>query len=376
MQYRVCRIASKVFYIDAGLIFWISKSVDQRFAKRLGIEMKRKCIICDQAKGKRTCHQYDKTMVCPICCAQLRNASCGNCSYYKTAEKYAEHKYRNSGGKSFTTVLDEKVDEAVDKALALVERKKLRKAEKHLAELLSRYPRYHMVQYGMGALYAIKGQTEEAISHFKKAVDIFPYFAEAYYNLGIAYKKKLDISNMVKCLDKAIRLSDADTNFHQQAKELLDGLENLVREQHGTDMETYGKAQEQFQLGVDLMEQCEWEKAIHTFVASERIVNAVPQIYGNLGICYAQLGRKSEALAAFDKALELDSQYEPAMVNKAMTETLAEGEKLDNKVKTVEYYKDFPMQNRSYVQYFLDESLRASDRKGNMPVAKGRTISP
>ena len=74
-------------------------------------------------------------------------------------------------------------------------------------------------------------------------------------------------------------------------------------------------------------------------------------------------------MAAFDKALELDPQYEPAMVNKAMTETLAEGEKMDNKVKTVEYYKDFPMQNRSYVQYFLDESLRASDRKGNMPVA-------
>ena len=166
------------------------------------------------------------------------------------------------------------------------------------------------------------------------------------------------------------------TIFHQQAKSLLDDVENLVREQHGTDMETYGKAQEQFQLGVDLMERREWEKAIHTFVAAERIVDAVPQVYGNLGICYAQLGRKSDALAAFDKALELDPQYELAIVNKALTETLAEGEKLDGKVKTVEYYKDFPMQNRSYVQYFLDEALLASDRKGSLPVANGRAISP
>jgi len=338
--------------------------------------MKRKCIICDRAKGKRICNQYDKTMVCPICCARIRNASCGNCSYYKTAEKYAEHKYRNSGGKSFTIILDEKVDEAVDEALALIERKKLRKAEKQLTELLLQYPSYHMVQYGMGTLYAIKGQIDEAISHFRKAVDIFPYFAEAYFNLGVAYKKKLDISNMVKCLDKATRLSDIKTNIYQQAKSLLADLENLVREQHGTDLETYTKAQEQFHFGVKLMERREWEKAIHTFVAAERIVNAIPQVYGNLGICYAQLGRKSEALAAFDKALKLDPQYEPAMVNKAMTETLAEGEKMDNKVKTVEYYKDFPMQNRSYVQYFLDESLRASDRKGSMPVANGRFISP
>lgn len=246
--------------------------------------MKRKCIICDQAKGKRTCYQYDKTMVCPICCAQLRNASCGNCSYYKTAEKYAEHKYRNSGGKSFTIVLDEKVDEAVDKALALVERKKLGKAEKQLTELLLKYPGYHMVQYGMGTLYAFKGQIEEAISHFRKAVDIFPYFAEAYFNLGVAYKKKLDISNMVKCLDKATRMSDSKTIIYQQAKSLLDDVKNLVRKEHGTDMETYIKAQEQFQFGVILMERREWEKAIHAFVAAERIVNAIPQAYGNLGI--------------------------------------------------------------------------------------------
>ncbi len=217
-------------------------------------------------------------MVCPICCAQIRNSSCGSCSYYKTAEKYAEHKFRRTGGKFFVIALNEEVDKAVNEALALTERKKLKKAEKHLTQLLSQYPSYHMVQYGMGTLCAFKGQTEEAISHFKKAVDIFPYFAEAYFNLGVAYKNKFDISNMVKCLDKAMRLSDAKTIIHQQAKNLLD------------------------------------------------------------------------ALAAFDKALELDPQYELAIVNKAMTETLTEGKKLDNKVKSVEYYKDFPMQNRSYIK--------------------------
>ena len=73
-----------------------------------------------------------------------------------------------------------------------------------------------MVQYGMGTLYAVKGQLEEAISHFKKAVDLFPYFAEAYYNLGVAYKKKLDISNMAKSLEKAIRMSDSKNILYGQ----------------------------------------------------------------------------------------------------------------------------------------------------------------
>lgn len=52
-----------------------------------------------------------------------------------------------------------------------------------------------------------------------------------------------------------------------------------------------------------------------------------PQLYGNIDICQVQLSWKSNALAAFDKALELDPKYEPGMVNKAMTEALVEGEK-------------------------------------------------
>jgi lipoprotein NlpI len=83
-------------------------------------------------------------------------------------------------------------------------------------------------------------------------------------------------------------------------------------------------------------------------------------VYGNLGICHAQLGHKSVALAAFDKALELDPQYELAIVNKTMTQSLVEGEKLGNKIKTVEYYKEFPMKNRSYIQLFNEEVLQKS----------------
>ncbi|MBW2150142.1 MAG: tetratricopeptide repeat protein [Deltaproteobacteria bacterium] len=254
--------------------------------------------------------------------------------------------------------MNEEVDNAVDKILALIERKKFKKAEKRLAELYSKYPNYHMVQYAMGALFAFKGQNDQAISHLKKAVDIYPNFAEAYYNLGVVYKKNLDVPNMVKYLEKAVDMSDADSDIHRQAKILLNSVEDIIREQSGTNLETYIRAQEQFKLGVEFMERNEWKKAIHAFSASARIVNTMPPVYGNMAICHAHLGNKSEALAALDRALELEPQYELAIVNRKIIQSLPEGEKLGDKIKMVEYYKEFPMKNRSYIQYVIEEGLR------------------
>jgi Tfp pilus assembly protein PilF len=60
-----------------------------------------------------------------------------------------------------------------------------------------------------------------------------------------------------------------------------------------------------------------------------------------MGICYAKLGKKEQAMTAFDKALEIDPNYELAILNKAATESLKEGEVLDGGVGMTNYYKEF-----------------------------------
>lgn len=81
-----------------------------------------------------------------------------------------------------------------------------------------------------------------------------------------------------------------------------------------------------------------------------------PQSYGNMGICYGQLGQKALALEAFDKTLELDPDYEPALVNRAIVETLQEGEKLPSgEVASVEYYKEYPLRKKSYIQSLVQQ---------------------
>ena len=57
-----------------------------------------------------------------------------------------------------------------------------------------------------------------------------------------------------------------------------------------------------------------------------------------MGICYAKMGKKRAALAAFEKALEIDPKYEPAILNKATTEELKEGQCLSADLKVTRYY--------------------------------------
>ena len=65
--------------------------------------------------------------------------------------------------------------------------------------------------------------------------------------------------------------------------------------------------------------------------------------HGNLGICYAQLGQKQEALASLDEALALDPDYEPALINRKIVASLEEGEKIPT-LRSVDYYKDLVRQ--------------------------------
>lgn len=110
------------------------------------------------------------------------------------------------------------------------------------------------------------------------------------------------------------------------------------------DLETFLKSQEEFNQAFSCIEKQEWRKAIDGFETCLIKNKNHPQSYGNIGICYAKLGRKSLALAAFNKAIKIDPAYEPALINKIAVKALKEGEILDQtNFQTIEYYKDYTL---------------------------------
>ena len=245
------------------------------------------------------------------------------------------------------------VEDMVDYALERVEEGDFREGAKILDKLKRKHRNHSYVNYGLGVLSGMKGDSDEAIHYFLKATELSSDFVEAHFNLGVAYQKNFKIPEMVAAYRTVIRIGAPDSDVVHQAQNFLDGIEKRLQDSDGIGLDEYLRGYQVFEHGVKHMQSGNWEAAIVEFNTSMKIAPKHIQSYGNIGICYANIGRIKEALDALDKAIELDPHYELALVNRKIVESLEEGQCLELKVKTVEYYKDYALSNRSYIEEFV-----------------------
>lgn len=318
----------------------------------------KKCVVCANKKGKRLCQVKDNKMICPTCCVDLRNADCENCQYYSTAKRFNESKKTKHGIKPFIAEINEDVENDVDQALLLLDKGKINKAQDIINILKRDHPRNYYIFYGLGVTHIFKKQYVESIKCFEKSIDIFPYFVAAHFNKAVACQKILDITNTIKSFKDVVEIGDPTDETVKEAQNILAMLEKSIYESEGINLDTLLKSKEKFDQGFLYIEEGKWEKAICEFETCLAINKNHVQSYGNMGICYAKLGQKAKALAAFDKAIELDPSYEPAIINRLEIVALKDGEKLDTcDHETINYYKDYPLKKKSYIQSVL-QNLR------------------
>ena len=318
--------------------------------------MKKKCVVCIKTRGKRGCKINENELICSKCCAEIRGEQCEGCPHYQTAQRYTAEKIRKSQStkEHFITEIYPEIDDRIDHALELIENGNNAQGEEIIDKLLPNYPKSHTVNYAKGVVYLQKNQWDKAIQYFDKATEIFPYFVEAHYNKGAAYQQKVDIKNMLRAYRKVVYYGNPDDMAVRRANSVLSDMERNVSKHHGVDLDRYLEAQDLFEIGHDSMTNNDFEKAIANYEKSIKIIDNLPQPYGNLGICYAKVGRKQEALEALNRALEIDPNYEPAMANKVLVEELADDAKLvGGEVKSIEYYKDYPLKRRSYLKEWM-----------------------
>lgn len=258
--------------------------------------------------------------------------------------------------KRFIIEIREDIDWKVDDALKMVEEGRVDEGAAMMMVLKAAHPNYHTVQYGMGVVHAFREELDEAIWCFKRAIEIFPPFLESQFNLAVAYHKKLDIGNTIKAYQKVVEMGASGNPLVAQAGGFLSMMEESVRRNDGVGLDEYLIGMERFEKAFAYMEMQKWEAAIVSFKECLSIVKRHFQSYGNMGICYGKLGKKEQALAAFDKALKINPRYELAAVNRAIALSLKEGEKIpDGPVEVVDYSKDYAAKNRSYIAERINE---------------------
>ncbi len=268
-------------------------------------------------------------------------------------------KFKKTKKKQFTIVLDEEIDGKVDEALSMVEKGFIDKGAVIIEGLMTRYPNYHTVHFGMGIVHAFRKQYDDAIRCFKKALDIFPYFVDAQFNLAVSYQKKLDPGNTIKAYQKVIEIGSGDDYLVRQAKDFLADMEEDIRKEQGIGLKEFLRSMDIFENACDYMEAEKWEKAITCFKDCLSIVKNHYQSYGNMGLCYAKLGQRAQAISALDRAVEINPGYEPAIVNRKMIAGLTADDKIpDGPVETIDYSKDYTAKKKSYIAEVIDSFRR------------------
>jgi protein O-mannosyl-transferase len=153
---------------------------------------------------------------------------------------------------------------------------------------LARNPRAFLAHNNVGLALLEQGQMDEAVAHFRKALEAHPGFAEAHSNLGNA-------------LFRQARLDDAIIEF-QRAVQLdprLAGARN--------------------NLGLALLEKGRADDALAQFFKALEVRPDIADIYNNMGTALRQLGRLTDAVYCCEKSLELQPGSALAWCNLGVT---------------------------------------------------------
>jgi tetratricopeptide (TPR) repeat protein len=294
--------------------------------------MKSKCPECGTGKARRRCHRVGDVEICSACCAGMRDPDCGDCPHYAVAARYEANRRRNSGlgPGDFMMEISPEVTEAVDEALKAVERGDLAQPMDDLKDLLRDHPLHDGVSYGIGVIHGLRGEIRESIGWFERAIEINPFNLEAHFNRAVSFQKLFDVVRCIRGYQKVVAIGEVDDPAVVQARSLIKDLSKSIEKSYGVRMEDYLRSAELFEEAFEWMESGDWSGALKGFRASATINDRSAPCHGNMGLCLAQLGRKAEAIAAFERALEIDPDYEPAMSNLKIALKMDEGKPLED----------------------------------------------
>jgi tetratricopeptide (TPR) repeat protein len=162
----------------------------------------------------------------------------------------------------------------------------------------------------LGILAAREGNTDLAIEHFERAVQIDPDHSVALQNLGNAYRQKKDWPQAKRALEKALSLNpdDAEANYN---------------------------------LGMVYAQTNDTNRAYEYLKKALLARPAYPEALNNLGILYLRTRRPEEAKQSFADSIRLAPAYDQSYLNLARVYSI-EGDRKKARAVLLKLLEQFP----------------------------------
>ncbi|HUW84568.1 MAG TPA: tetratricopeptide repeat protein [Phycisphaerae bacterium] len=139
-------------------------------------------------------------------------------------------------------------------------------------DTLAKNPSAWMAHYNLGNLLSARGDTGDAIVHYRRAAQIKPDFAEGHYNLGVALRSTGRLSEAIEQYRKALQIDPRHADAHNN-------------------------------LGAVLGEQGMHEEAIGHLTAALKIKPDDVVTHSNLASVLLRVGRADKAVQIYRAAL-------------------------------------------------------------------------
>lgn len=187
----------------------------------------------------------------------------------------------------------------------------------HYRKALQYAPAIAVIHNYLGIALAKNQDTLEAASHYAEAIRLKPEYHEAHYNLGIILEREGKTEDAISHFIEALRLNPNDAEVHnnlgaalgKQGKvdEAIEHFEESVRLKPGYPSALYN-------LGTALLGRNKFEEAILRLTEVVRLKPDHVNAHYNLGLALERAGRPSEALSHYDRVLSLRPTYAEALL--------------------------------------------------------------
>ncbi len=205
-----------------------------------------------------------------------------------------------------------------ENAEKFLERSEPEKTIMALRKIPEEFPDIADVYSLMGVSYAVMERPDDARTYFEKAAEAEPDVWQHWISLASLNLESVDLLNAKKCMDKVHEVgypSEVEDQVDELGGQITEIIELIVAEKPHIDADTYIALEERLYAGVACMRERDWNGAIQEFEYVVSVDSRSEEAYECIGLVHLFKGDIDEAENCFNKALEINPEYPPAVAN-------------------------------------------------------------